>query len=320
MTGNINIDGTATIVTVADSQGDNSKVLTVNGSGLVQYSNNLMPKGGIIMWSGTIATIPTGWALCDGSGTWGGTNPIPDLRERFIVGAGGNNDGVVTFDYNTFIINKQLAFVNGPPGTNGLSPTGNAIINGTFTKTDDNAGVAAGKFFNDAAWEGGNPFLTSQYALYRLTGPTSPTSYYIVYNKYVDRYRMYRGTVPANNTDISNPSNHNYFEFPAGALAQLRQVGNVVTFRPNHIDLSWQQSATGYAVNDIGGFNDVQLQISEMPSHRHGNTTGFLIKSDGLPNFASGYDTNGVTTFAGNDFPHENRPQYYALAFIIYTG
>jgi len=37
------------------------------------------PKGIIVMWSGTLANIPTGYALCDGSlGT-------PDLRDRFIL-------------------------------------------------------------------------------------------------------------------------------------------------------------------------------------------------------------------------------------------
>jgi microcystin-dependent protein len=41
-----------------------------------------MPRGGIILWSGSIATIPTGWLLCDGTG---GT---PNLRDRFVVGAG----------------------------------------------------------------------------------------------------------------------------------------------------------------------------------------------------------------------------------------
>lgn len=43
----------------------------------------IVPVGGIIMWSGSVPTIPTGWALCDGS------NGTPDLRDRFIVGAGG---------------------------------------------------------------------------------------------------------------------------------------------------------------------------------------------------------------------------------------
>ena len=35
----------------------------------------------IMLWGGTIANIPAGWGLCDG------TNGTPDLRDRFIVGA-----------------------------------------------------------------------------------------------------------------------------------------------------------------------------------------------------------------------------------------
>jgi hypothetical protein len=42
----------------------------------------LLPTGIITMWSGSIATIPTGWYLCDG------TNGTPNLKDRFIVGAG----------------------------------------------------------------------------------------------------------------------------------------------------------------------------------------------------------------------------------------
>ena len=46
--------------------------------------------GHICIWNGLIADIPFGWALCDG------TNGTPDLRDRFIVGAGDTyavNDG-----------------------------------------------------------------------------------------------------------------------------------------------------------------------------------------------------------------------------------
>lgn len=41
-----------------------------------------LPKGSILMWSGSIATIPSGFILCNGAGG------SPDLRDRFIVGAG----------------------------------------------------------------------------------------------------------------------------------------------------------------------------------------------------------------------------------------
>jgi microcystin-dependent protein len=52
----------------------------------------MLPQGVITMWSGSILSIPTGWVLCDG------TNGTPDLRNRFIVGAGddytvGDNGG-----------------------------------------------------------------------------------------------------------------------------------------------------------------------------------------------------------------------------------
>lgn len=46
-------------------------------------SSGIVPVGAIIMWSGSKDAIPDGWALCDG------TIGTPDLRGRFVVGAGG---------------------------------------------------------------------------------------------------------------------------------------------------------------------------------------------------------------------------------------
>jgi hypothetical protein len=43
-----------------------------------------VPSGGIIMWSGSVASIPSGWLLCDG------TNGTPNLTNRFVVAAGGS--------------------------------------------------------------------------------------------------------------------------------------------------------------------------------------------------------------------------------------
>jgi microcystin-dependent protein len=61
------------------------------------YVHSVLPKGSIIMWSGIIETIPTGWALCDGNlGASINGQPIPDLRDRFVMGAGNIYDVLVT--------------------------------------------------------------------------------------------------------------------------------------------------------------------------------------------------------------------------------
>ena len=44
-----------------------------------------VPKGSIIIWSGSAADIPEGWALCDGQ------DGRPDLRDRFVLGGGGTH-------------------------------------------------------------------------------------------------------------------------------------------------------------------------------------------------------------------------------------
>jgi microcystin-dependent protein len=54
-----------------------------NFDDLVDDINTAMPSGGIIIWSGSVASIPSGWYLCNGS------NSTPDLRGKFIYGAGG---------------------------------------------------------------------------------------------------------------------------------------------------------------------------------------------------------------------------------------
>lgn len=48
------------------------------------YSPHYLPVNIISVWSGSEESIPSGWVLCDG------TNNSPDLRNKFIVGAGEN--------------------------------------------------------------------------------------------------------------------------------------------------------------------------------------------------------------------------------------
>lgn len=64
---------TATTATVTENS---TKVATTS------FVHSILPRGTILLWSGASTAIPTGWALCDGTLT------TPNLRDRFVVGAG----------------------------------------------------------------------------------------------------------------------------------------------------------------------------------------------------------------------------------------
>lgn len=72
---------------VNNSVGTAGSVLSSTGSFVEWIPSSTFPTGGIILWSGSTTSIPTGWALCNGS------NGTPDLRDRFIVGSGTATDG-----------------------------------------------------------------------------------------------------------------------------------------------------------------------------------------------------------------------------------
>jgi hypothetical protein len=129
--GGVSFDGTANINLPGVNQAGNQNTTgnaatatalqtarTINGvsfDGTANISIPTVPSGGIIMWSGSIATIPAGFLLCDG------TNGTPDLRNRFIVGAGstytpGNTGGADTVTLTTAQIpsHTHTATVNDP--------------------------------------------------------------------------------------------------------------------------------------------------------------------------------------------------------------
>lgn len=65
----IGVDGSALVADSTQSTG-------------LRWSTGVFPTGGIVLWSGTIASIPVGWHLCDG------TAGTPNLQGLFIAGAG----------------------------------------------------------------------------------------------------------------------------------------------------------------------------------------------------------------------------------------
>ena len=87
----LNVAGTQTVsgtqnltgqLKLNSSAGTAGQVLVSAGAGATPTWGSAIVSGMILLWSGSIASIPTGWYLCDGA------NSTPDLRNRFVVGAG----------------------------------------------------------------------------------------------------------------------------------------------------------------------------------------------------------------------------------------
>lgn len=84
-----------------------------------------IPAGVILLWSGSIASIPSGWALCNGS------NGTPDLRDRFVVGAGSTYAVAATGGSATSTLTTNEL----PAHTHTLSASGTTSAGGDHTHT-----------------------------------------------------------------------------------------------------------------------------------------------------------------------------------------
>lgn len=76
--------------------------------------NVAFPVGTIHLWNGSVASIPSGWVLCNGS------NGSPDLRDRFIVGAGNTYGPGWVGGATTATLNWN----NMPPHNHGINDPG----------------------------------------------------------------------------------------------------------------------------------------------------------------------------------------------------
>lgn len=138
------------------------------------------PVGGIIMWSGTVATIPTGWTLCNGvtvprtTGT--GTITPPDLRDRFVCGAGGDappgeTGGTSNHTHTLTVANTTLTVSQIPAHSHTLTDPGHKHVltdpghtHSTAIKVSDRTGPGDGFIagpYNTGPWSYASSSVTT---------------------------------------------------------------------------------------------------------------------------------------------------------------
>lgn len=142
-------------------------------SNLQTQINSVIPSGVILLWSGSVSNIPTGWVLCDG------TNNTPDLQNRFVVGAGDTYsvDGTGGSSTTTLISDNLPSHTHTYSGT-----TDNTSLTGSINKISEtfasNGGTATGVFTKGSATATGTPSSPDSGSVGSVTMDASHTHTY----------------------------------------------------------------------------------------------------------------------------------------------
>ena len=167
--GNLSVTGTTTLTGAATAptpsvSDDSTKVATT------AFVRDIIPSGVIVMWSGSIATIPSGWYLCDGN------NSTPDLRNRFIVGAGSTYSVAGTGGSADAIVVSHTHSITDSGHTHGSAAGSGFISNGgseslagggdlAFARPSTTASATTGISISTTGSSGTNANLPPYYAL-----------------------------------------------------------------------------------------------------------------------------------------------------------
>jgi microcystin-dependent protein len=203
----------------------------------------LIPSGIILLWSGSIASIPSGWVLCNGA------NSTPDLRDRFVVGAGTTYAVNATGGANTVTLDATMI----PAHTHTVSASGTT------------SGQSAGH-------------------THTFSGTTSGQS--------------------ATHTHTVNDAGHAHtFSSTLAKTDTVAGGSNTIKTRDDGTTTT-STVTTGISLNNASADH----------SHTYSGTTSAV----------SGDHTHTVTVTGtsgstGGGLAHENRPPYFALAYIMKT-
>lgn len=228
--GNLTVDGASTL----------TGNITLTGNVTFGGTTNILPAGVITLWSGSIVSIPAGWYLCDG------TNSTPDLRDRFVVGAGTTYAVGATGGANTVTLDATMI----PAHTHSVTASGT-----TGNQSADHTHTFSG---------------TS-------SGQSNTHSHGV--------------TDPGHTHVLSNVWQYGNGWTPAGGGSYFDQN-----------DPTTNSSTTGISIGNASADH----------THTYSGTTAGM----------SGSHTHAVTVAgtsgsAGGGLAHENRPPYYALAYIM---
>jgi microcystin-dependent protein len=228
--GNVTVPANDSLVLYCDGGGGNAQVVSLTPAPPPPE----IPPGLISLWSGTIANIPAGWLLCDG------TNGTPDLRDRFVVGAGSTYTPGTTGGANSVTLNESQ--IPGHVHSFSATTAGGGGHSHTYSGTTSTAGA-------------------------HTHGITDPGHSHTTSADYV--------------SNLPTATDANAAGAPTNTFA-------------NGVN----SNTTGITINSAGDH-----------SHTFGGTTS------GVGDHT--HTVSGTTGITGGTTAHENRPPFFALAYIM---
>jgi microcystin-dependent protein len=268
----------------------------------------LIPTGVITLWSGSIISIPSGWALCNGS------NGTPNLRDRFVVGAGTTYAVGATGGANTVTLDATMI----PSHTHSLSASGTTAESGAHTHTVSASGTTSGQSVGHT-----HSGTTASDGVHTHTGTTGTES--------ANHTHTFSGTTSGQSADHT----HNQFGLATNGQGgggdvnqRLTGVTNTTATSGTSNDHTHTYSGT---TSTVSANHTHSFTTASSTSHTHTFTTGGVssdhthtVTVTGTTGAVSTTHTHTVTVTGtsggtGGGLAHENRPPYYALAYIMKT-
>ncbi len=192
--------------TSADLGSVNVSTLTASST-ITGYGT--IPVGGIIMWSGS--TVPTGWALCDGTTSNG--QVTPDLRGRFIVGSGTPTSNSLT---------SRTIGTSGGSETHTISVSQLPVHNHTFTATAQSAGAHTHDYKDIYYAENGGDTVNNN-TNYRGSGRTDDDNEFYQFDRTTTSNGAHTHTVSGTTDSTGSGNSVNHLP-PFYALAFIMRV------------------------------------------------------------------------------------------------
>jgi hypothetical protein len=274
---------------------------SLKGSKYEDALGYLVPSGLITMWYGSIASVPAGWKLCDGA------NGTPDLRDRFVVGAGARwAPADVGGSANASVVSHSHSASSGSAGSHSHTGTAASAGSHNHTGSTNTTGNHAHTATTSSKGSHNHSGTTSSNGNHNHSGSTNSTGAHThsqIYHKYQR---------PGNQKNRDSSDTSGVYKTQNTGSAGNHSHSLSINSNGNHDHTMTTNTVADHnhtLTTNTTGNHSHSLSINDNGSHGHN------ISTSTVGNHAHSVAVNS----AGSSGTDKNLPPFYALAYIMKT-